>query len=151
MTTPRDSNIKVDDTNTNQEDNMRELILTQTQFNQVTTQFIANNNELDPTMQNVLETQSQLLQGMATQMINIGDNSSKGVYDNKDDKDVILDGAPACIICGDKDHTSKEHGDQCPNCEEKHPDGQCPTSQATCYLCEGNNHVSIQCPIYSIV
>ena len=84
-------------------------------------------------------------------MINMGDNSSQGVYDNKDDKDVILEGTQACNICGDKDHTSKEYEDQCPNCEEKHPIDQCPTSQATCYLCEGNNHVPIQCPIYSIV
>src|SRR5215216_2772883 len=38
-----------------------------------------------------------------------------------------------------------------PNCEEKHPTNQCPTSQATCFLCEGNNHVPIQCRIYSIV
>src|SRR3954470_6363312 len=49
------------------------------------------------------------------------------------------------------DHTSKEHEDQCPNCEEKHPTKQCPTSQVTCFLCEGNNHVPIQCPIYPIV
>src|SRR4051812_36030519 len=40
---------------------------------------------------------------------------------------------------------------QCPNCEEKHPTKQCPTSQVTCFLCEGNDHVPIQCPIYPIV
>ena len=45
----------------------------------------------------------------------------------------------------------KEHVDQCPNCEEKHPTRQCPTSQVSCFLCEGNNHVPIQCPIYPIV
>ena len=117
----------------------------------MTTQFLANNNELDPTMQKFLETQSQLLQRMATQMINIGDNSSKGVYDNKDDQDVILEGTQACNICGDMDHTSKEHEDQCPNCEEKHPTKQCPTFQVTCFICEGNDHVPIQCPIYPIV
>src|SRR3954470_13659424 len=152
MISPRNSNIKDGDNNNNQEVNMRDQLLArQTQLNQVTTHFLANNNELNPTMQKVLKTQSQLLQGLATQMINMGDNSSQGVYDNKDDKDVILEGTQACNICGDKDHTSKEHEDQCPNCEEKHPVNQCPTSQATCYLCEGNNHVPIQCPIYSIV
>ena len=88
---------------------------------------------------------------MTDQMINMGDNSSQGVYDNKDVKNDILEGTQACNVYGDKDHTSKEHEDQCPNCEEKHPIDQCPTSQATCYLCEGNNHVPIQCPIYSIV
>src|SRR4051812_9135589 len=150
MTSPRNSNIKDGDNNNNQEDNMRELIATQNQLSQETTQLLANNNGLDPAIQRILKLQSQLLQGMATQMINIGGNSSKGVYDNKDDKDVILEGTKACNICGDKDHTSKEHGDQFPNCEEEHPVGQCPTSQVTCFLCEGNNHVPIQCPIYSL-
>src|SRR3954469_22596765 len=151
MTTPRDSNNKVDDNN-NQEMHMREqLLANQTQLSQVITQLLANNNGLDPAIQRILKIQPQLLQGMATQMINIGDNSSQGVYDNKDDKDVILEGTKACNICGDKDHTSKEHGDQCPNCEEEHPVGQCSTSQATCFLCEGNSHVPTQCPIYSIV
>src|SRR3954464_10825444 len=131
---------------------MREqLLANQTQLNQVTTQFLAKNNGLDPTMQRFLKTQSQLLQRMATQMINMEDNLSKGVCDNKDEKYVILEGTQACNVCGDKDHTSKEHEDQCPNCEGKHPTNQCPTSQATCFLCEGNNHVPIQCPIYYIV
>src|SRR3954467_5083976 len=151
MTTPRNSNIKDGDNNNNQEINMRELIVTQTQLNQVTAQFLANTSELDPTMQRFLETQTQLLHKVTDQMINMGDNSSQGVCDNKDVKDDILEGTQACNICGDKDHTSKEHEDQCPNCEEKHPTNQFPTSQATCFLCEGNNHVPIQCPIYSIV
>src|SRR4051812_39453693 len=103
MTTPRDSNIKVDDNN-NQEDNMRELIATQNQLNQVTTQFIANTSGEDPTMQSFFETQAQLLHKVTDQMINMESNSSKGVCDNKD---VILEGTKACNICGDKDHTSK--------------------------------------------
>ena len=73
------------------------------------------------------------------------------MYDNKDDKNIMLDGAPACNICGDKDHTSKEHEGQCPNCEEEHPVGQCPTSQTTCYLCEVSDHTPNQCPIYAMV
>src|SRR3954463_7134687 len=151
MTSPRNSNIKDSVNNNKQETNMRELIVTQTQLNQVTAQFIANTSEVDPTMQRFLETQTQLLHKVTDQMINMGDNSSQGACDNKDDNDDILEGTKACNICGDKDHTSKEHEDQCPNCEDKHPTNQCPTSQAICFLCEGNNHVPIQCPIYSIV
>src|SRR4051812_25946888 len=150
MTTPKNSNIK-DGNNNNQEDNMRELKVTQTQLNQVTAQFLANTSEVDPTMQRFLETQTQLLYKVTDQMINMGYNSSQGDYGKQDVNDDILEGTQACNICGDKDHTSKEHDDQCPNCEEKHPTNQCPTSQATCYLCEGNNHVPIQCPIYYIV
>ena len=110
MTSQRDSNIKVNDDNHNQEDNMRELIATQNQLSQETTQLLANNNGLDPAIQRILTLQSQLLQGLVTQMINMGENSSQGAYDNKDDKDVILGGTKDCNICGDKDHTSKEHG-----------------------------------------
>src|SRR4051812_47336750 len=97
--------------------------------------------------QRFLETQTQLLHKLTDQMINMGNNSSQGVYDNNDVKDDIIEGTQACNVCGDKGHTSKEHEDQCPNCEEKHPTNQCPTSQATSFLCEGNNHVPIQCPI----
>src|SRR3954468_19257247 len=99
MTSPRDSNIKDGDNNNNQEDNMREqLLANQTQLNQVTTQFLANNNGLDPTIQKFLVIQSQLLQGMTTQMINMGDNSSQGDYDNKDVKEDILEETQACNV-----------------------------------------------------
>src|SRR3954464_9751666 len=98
MTSPRDYNIKKGDTN-NQEMHMREqLLANQTQLNQVTTQFLSNNNGLDPTIQFFLEIQSQLLQRMATQMINMGDNLSQGVCDNKDVKDDILEGTQSCNI-----------------------------------------------------
>src|SRR4051812_48392224 len=85
MTTPRDSNIKVDDNNNNQEDNMRELIETQNQLNQMTAQFIANTSGEDPTLQRFLETQAQLLLKVTDQMINMEGNSSKGACDNKND------------------------------------------------------------------
>src|SRR3954464_7967655 len=127
MTTPRDSNIKVNDDNHNQEDNMRELIATQNQLNQETTQLLANNNGLDPAIQRILKLQSQLLQGLVTQMINVGENFSQRANDSKDDKDVNLEGTQASNICGDKDHASKEHEDQFPNCEEEsHISTNCP-------------------------
>ena len=72
MTSPRDTNNKNGDNNNNQE----MLLATQTQLNQVTTQFLANNNELDPNMQKKLEIQSQLLQRMTNQMINMINNYS---------------------------------------------------------------------------
>src|SRR3954451_7813857 len=104
MTTPRNSNIKVDDNNTNQEDNMRELIATQNQLSQETTQLLANNNGLDPAIQRILKLQSQLLQVLVTQMINIGENFSQ---------EANLGGTQASNIFRDKDHASKEHEDQC--------------------------------------
>src|SRR3954471_19495406 len=71
MTSPRNSNIKDGDNNNNQEDNMRELIATQNQLSQETTQLLANNNGLDPAIQKILKLQSQLLQGLLTQMISM--------------------------------------------------------------------------------
>src|SRR3954462_14734989 len=106
MSTPKDSNIKVDDTNNNQEDIMKELIATHNQLNQVTAQFIANTSGEDPTLQGFLETHGQMMLKVTDQMINMEESYSKRVSDNKDDRNIILDGAPACIICGEKDHTS---------------------------------------------
>src|SRR5215216_874073 len=97
MTTPRDIN-------NNQEDNMREHIATQNQLSQETTQLLANNNGLDPAIQRILKLQSQLLQGLVTEMINMRENLSQGANDNKDDKDIILEGTQACIIYKVKDH-----------------------------------------------
>src|SRR4051812_16227882 len=118
MTSPRNSNIK-DGDNNNQEMHMREqLLATQDQLNQVTTQLLDNNNELDPTLQKFLETQSQLLQSMTNQMINMRSNLIQRDCDNKDIKDDIVEGTQACNICGDMEHTYKEQVDQCTNCEE---------------------------------
>src|SRR3954468_4773450 len=110
MTTSKD--IKVDDTNTNQEDNMRELIATQNQLSQETTQLLANNNGLDPAIQRIFKLQSQLLQGLITQMINMGEIFSQGANDNKDNKDADLENTKDNNIFRDKDHSSKEHEDQ---------------------------------------
>src|SRR3954467_1001733 len=114
MTTPRD-------TNTNQEDNMRELIATQNQLSQETTQLLANNNGLDPAIQRILKLQSQLLQGLVNQMISMGENFSQRANDNKDDKDVILEGTQASNNFRYKDHASKEHEDQCLKKRERSP------------------------------
>src|SRR3954462_14719811 len=105
MTSPRSSYIKVDDNNNNQEDNMRELITTQNQLSQETTQLLANNNGLDPAIQRILKLQSQLLQVLVTQMINMRENFSQRANDNQDDKDAILEGTQASNIFRDKDHT----------------------------------------------
>src|SRR3954470_15671751 len=108
MTTPRDTNIKDGDTNNNQEDNKRELIVTQNKLSQETTQLLANNNGLDPAIQRILKLQSQLLQGLVIQVINMGENFSQRANHNKDDKEVILEGTQARNVFRDKDHASKE-------------------------------------------
>src|SRR3954468_20969221 len=165
MITPRD-------TNTNQEDNMRELIATQNQLSQETTQLLANNNGLDPAIQRILKLQSQLLQGLVTQMINMGENFFQRVNDNKDDKNVILELTQARYVFRDKDHASKEHEDQCPKKRERSPTyeeheleellalerpknkkkNKCPNpnkediTQVQCYNCKEMGHYANECP-----
>ncbi|KAE8780643.1 hypothetical protein D1007_46188 [Hordeum vulgare] len=54
----------------------------------------------------------------------------------------------ACKICGEIGHTQEEHKDECTHCEENHPAEECPSSQVTCFLCEGTTHYPAQCHIY---
>ncbi|KAE8803157.1 hypothetical protein D1007_20925 [Hordeum vulgare] len=63
-------------------------------------------------------------------------------YDNPKEKTC------ACKICGEIGHTQEEHKDGCTHCEENHPAKECPSSQVTCFLCEGTTHYPAQCHIY---
>ncbi|KAE8772597.1 hypothetical protein D1007_55362 [Hordeum vulgare] len=51
-------------------------------------------------------------------------------------------------ICGGIGHTQEEHKDGCTHCEENHPAEECPTSEVTCFLCEGTTHYPAQCYKY---
>ncbi|KAE8793150.1 hypothetical protein D1007_32252 [Hordeum vulgare] len=50
--------------------------------------------------------------------------------------------------CAEIGHTQEEHKDGCTHCEENHPVEECPSSQVTCFLCEGTTHYPAQCHIY---
>ncbi|KAE8796936.1 hypothetical protein D1007_27886 [Hordeum vulgare] len=63
-------------------------------------------------------------------------------YDNLKEKTC------ACKICGEIGHTQEKHKDGCTHCEENHPAEECPSSQVTCFLCEGTTHYPAQCHIY---
>ncbi|KAE8816205.1 hypothetical protein D1007_06329 [Hordeum vulgare] len=63
-------------------------------------------------------------------------------YDNPKEKSC------ACKICGEIGHTQEEQQDGCIHCGENHPAEECPTSQVTCFLCEGTTHYPAQCHIY---
>ena len=139
-------------------------------MSQETTQLLANNNGLDPAIQRILKLQSQLLQGLVTQMINMGENFSQRANDNKNDKDANLEGTQASNTCGDKEHTSKEHEDQCPKKRErsstyeeheleelltlerpKKKKKKCPNpnkediTQVQCYNCKEMGHYDNEC------
>ncbi|KAE8813161.1 Solute carrier family 12 member 7 [Hordeum vulgare] len=63
-------------------------------------------------------------------------------YDNPKEKTC------AGKICGEIGHTQEEHKDGCTHSEENHPAEECPSSQVTCFLCEGTTHYPAQCHNY---
>jgi hypothetical protein len=42
----------------------------------------------------------------------------------------------ACSHCGEEGHQASQCTGRCPNCNIKHPTGECPSSDITCFLCE---------------
>jgi hypothetical protein len=57
----------------------------------------------------------------------------------------------ACSRCGEEGHQASQCPGNCPNCEENHPFGECPTSHITCFQCESSTHVPANCPINYLV
>jgi hypothetical protein len=58
---------------------------------------------------------------------------------------------PACRICGEIGHLSKECQKQCHRCNTSHSRKECPTTMVTCFLCDGTNHVPRECKVYFTV
>ena len=48
-------------------------------------------------------------------------------------------------------HTSRDHRNQCPNCDASHGVEECTALQVTCFLSEGTNHVPARCHLYPTV
>ena len=57
----------------------------------------------------------------------------------------------ACSQCVRGGHQVSQCPGSCPHCFNSHPLGQCPTASATCYLCEGNDHVPAKCSMEFLV
>jgi hypothetical protein len=57
----------------------------------------------------------------------------------------------ACKRCGKIGHASKDCHEECPNCVMSHPVRECSMTQVTCFLCEGTNHIPVECKFYSTV
>jgi hypothetical protein len=57
----------------------------------------------------------------------------------------------ACSRCGEEGHQASQCPGNCPNCEDNHPFGECPTSHITCFQCESSTHVPANCPINYLV
>jgi Zinc knuckle len=85
---------------------------------------------------------------------NTATNNDTQPWKNHGSKDFgygIVTSFRACKNCGEIGHTSKECYERCPHCDASHPNEECPTTQISCYLCEGTDHVPVQCHLYLLV
>ena len=103
-----------------------------------------NTNDLLTTMRLLLENQSQLWKLINDQLPKIDQNHS--VFEEN-----LMTKPKACKTCGEIGHTSKDCSDEWPHGHTRRPVKGCRTRQVTCFLCEGTNHVPIQCQLYPLV
>ena len=55
-----------------------------------------------------------------------------------------------CQRCGEEGHYDNQCT-ACPNCDEDHLPGNCPTAKVTCFLCMGNNHSPKECSMSPVI
>jgi hypothetical protein len=132
---------------------MQQLVEAHTGMMRVMTQNMVNHvsKELPPGVQQVLNDHSQIVQ-MMSQMVASTNNSLP--QDEHSGKPTQVDAEmtqQACERCGEIGHASKDYHGECLHCDTSHPIGECPMSQVTCFLCEGTNHVPVECKFYSTV
>jgi hypothetical protein len=132
---------------------MQQMVEVHTEMMRVLTQNMANHdsNEMPLGMQQVLDDHSRIVQ-MMSQIVASNNNSlpqdDHGGKTTRVDVEMTLQ---ACKRCGEIGHTSKDCHEECPYCDTSHPIGECLMSQVTCFLCEGINHVPVECKFYSTV
>jgi rubrerythrin len=124
-----------------------------TRLMRVMTQDMVNRDskKLPPRMQQVLDDHSSIVQMMSQILARTNNNlpqNNLGSKEPRGDAEITL---RACKICGEIGHTSKECHEQCPYCDMNHPIGKCPMAQVTSFLCNGINHVPVECKIYPMV
>ena len=62
-------------------------------------------------------------------------------------------GAPkkGCSRCGEEGHQASQCLGNCPNFGALHSPADCPAQLVTCFLCEGQDHVPANCPLYLLI
>ena len=56
-----------------------------------------------------------------------------------------------CQRCGEEGHYSNQCTTACPNCDEDHLPGDCPTATVACFLCEGSDHYPKGCGLNRVI
>jgi hypothetical protein len=110
-----------------------------------------DNKELPPGMQQVLDDHSRIVQMMSQIMDSTNNSLPQNDHSGKEPRDDVERTLRAYKRCGEIGHMSKECQEQCPYCVTSHPIGECPMVQVTCFLCEGINHVPVECNLYPMV
>jgi hypothetical protein len=108
-------------------------------------------NEIPTGMQQVLDDHTRMVQMMSQILTNTNNNLPRKNYSGKEPTSEVEMTLRAYKRCGELGHTSKECHEQCPYYVTSHPVGECPMAQVTCFLCEGINHVPVECNLYPMV
>jgi hypothetical protein len=139
--------------NTQLEIAMQQLVEAHTGITRMMTQNIANHDskELPLGVQQVLDDHSRIVQMMPQILASANNSLPQDDLDGKPAKVDVEVTQRACKRCGEIGHASKDCHEECPYCVISHPDGECPMSQVTCFLCEGTNHIPAKCKFYSTV
>jgi hypothetical protein len=106
---------------------------------------------IPPGMQQVLDDHSQIVQMMSQIVASTNNSLPQSDHGGKEPRDNVEMTLRACKVCGEIGHTSKDYHEQCPYCDTNHPIGKCPTAQITFFLCDGINHVPVECYLYPMV
>jgi hypothetical protein len=132
---------------------MQRMVEVHTEMMRVLIQNMVNHDskELPPGMQQVLDDHTRIVQMMSPIMASINNNLPQNDRSGKESRGDVEMKMRACKRCGEIGHTSKECHEQCSYCDMSHPVGECPMTQVTCFLCEGINHVPVECNFYSTV
>jgi hypothetical protein len=132
---------------------MQQLVEAHTGMMRMLTQNMVNHDskELPPGVQQVLDDHSRIVQMMSQIVASTKSSLPQGDPSGKATRVDAEMTQQAYKRCGEIGHTSKDCHEECPYCDMSHPIGECPMSQVTCFLCEGINHVPVECKFYSTV
>jgi hypothetical protein len=107
--------------------------------------------DIPPGMQQVLDDHSRIVQMMFQFVASTNNCLPQNDHGGKETRGDVEMTLRACKRCGEIGHMSKECQEQCPYCVTSHPIGKCPMTHVTYFLCEGINHVPIECNLYPMV
>jgi hypothetical protein len=108
----------------------------------------SDSKELPPGMQ-LLDDHSLMVQKMP--QILASTNLPQDHQCNRKMEKEIKTTMPVCKICGETGHPSRECPEKCHRCTTGHATRECPRAKVTCFLCDGIDHVPIECKFYFTV